>query len=124
MTYLEDPAAATPVEKCLSCKEGYYWGVPVTTPATTTYSCVPANPEKPTEPKGPFKGCLSSSDKEGKKCDMCNPYFEYVMYMPGMCEKKSMITEEFLMKAKMMAALSTGLVVSLAGLLVFFGLQL
>jgi hypothetical protein len=91
---------------CISCKENKYF---IGTGSTCTGDAV-----------GNLKGCLRGT---ATKCEICNPFFDYVMYLPGMCAKKSEITEEFLMKARETAAFSQ-IISTITGLLIFLGLQL
>lgn len=92
-------------EKCLSCKEDFYLIDGACTGKAT----------------GDLKGCHSGT---ATACGLCNPYFDYVMYLPGRCAKKSEITEEFMIKAREIAAYSHKITASLTAILFFFGLQL
>jgi len=94
---------------CISCKENKY-GIFDTT----------GNMECTGDAKGKLKGCLYGT---ATRCEACNYFFDYFMYLPGMCAKKSEITEEFLMKARETAAYSQ-IISTITGLLIFLGFQL
>lgn len=105
LTYLnptQNPQSADHI--CLSCKEDKY---------LIDGACTGNATED-------FKGCYSGT---ATSCTACNPYFDYVMYLPGKCAKKTEITEEFMIKAREIAAYSQKVsaisiaLVSLAGLL-------
>lgn len=99
------PGSDTSSNFCLSCKEDYYLIDGQCTGKAT----------------GDLKGCHEGT---ATSCNVCNPYFDYVMYLPGRCAKKSEITEEFMMKAREMASLSQMIPASLIGLLLFVMFQL
>ena len=71
LTYLLPESNTTLV--CLSCKENKY---------LMNNTCTG-------EAVGTFKGCLTGT---ATACDLCNPYFDYVMRSPGVCEKRIAIT--------------------------------
>lgn len=91
--------------KCLSCKEDKYM---------VDGACLG-------NATGDLKGCHTGSLT---KCQVCNSFNDYIMYLPGKCAKKSEVTEEFLIKAREIAAFSTRLIASLISLLILLGLQL